>query len=140
MEWERQGLGTSANNMLDANPENSGKQQRTVVDEPMPETSLTSKRQRDPEVEGKNTVENKKKKDEKSIDKFESILEHLKVIVEKLESSNFSNIEEVLRMYPTLDVERGIGSIIAMTGSMKPEGSMPRHQKILQGKKNSNKK
>ena len=69
-------------------------------------------------------MENKKKKDE-----FESILEHLKIIVEDLESSNFSNIEEVLRMYPTLDVERAIGSIIAMTGSMKPQGSMPKHTK-----------
>ena len=68
-----------------------------------------------------------KKKDE--IDEFESILEHLKVIVEELESSNFSNIEEVLGIYPTLDVERAIASIIAMTGSMKPEGSMPKHTK-----------
>ena len=75
-------------------------------------------------------MKHKKEKDEKSIDKFESILEHLKVIVEELECSNFSNIDEVLRMYPTLDVERAIGSIIAMTGSMKPEGSMPRHTKI----------
>ena len=32
-------------------------------------------------------------------------------------------------MYPTLDVERAVGSIIAMTGSMKPEGSIPRHTK-----------
>ena len=88
---------------------------------------MTSKKLREPEEEGKNTVENKKKKDE--IDEFESILEHLKVIVEELESSNISNTEEVLGMYPTLDVEHAIGSIIAMTGSMKPEGSMPKHTK-----------
>ena len=74
-------------------------------------------------------VEHKKEKDEKSIDEFQSILEHLKVIVEELESSNFSNIEEVLGMYPTLDVERAIGSILAMIGSMKPVGSMTRHTK-----------
>ena len=63
------------------------------------------------------------------MDEFECILEHLKIIVEELESSNFSNIEEVLGMYPTLDVERAIGSIIAMTGSTKPVGSMPSHTK-----------
>ena len=95
----------------------------------MPETSLTSKRQREAEEKGKNMVEHKKEKDEKSIDEFQSILEHLKVIVEELESSNFSNIEEVLGMYPTLDVERAIGSILAMIGSMKPVGSMARHTK-----------
>ena len=127
MEWERLGPGTSADNMSDANSENSAEQQRTIANEPMPEASLTSKRLREPEEEGNNTVENKKKKDE--IDEFESILEHLKVILEELESSNFSNIEEVLRMYPTLDIERAIGSIIAMTDSMKPEGSMPKHTK-----------
>ena len=32
-------------------------------------------------------------------------------------------------MYPTLDVERATGSITAMKGSMKPEGSMPKHTK-----------
>ena len=113
--------------MSDANPKNSGEQQRTIVDEPMPEAYLTSKRLREPEEEGQNTVEIKKKKDE--IDDFESILEHLKIIVEELESSNFSNIEEVLGIYPILGVERAIGSILAMTGSIKPEGSMPKHIK-----------
>ena len=63
------------------------------------------------------------------MDEFECILEHLKIIVEELESSNFSNIEEVPGIYPTLDVERAIGSMIAMTGSTKPEGSMPKHTK-----------
>ena len=127
MEWEKLGPGTSADNMSNADPESSGERQRTNADEPMPEASLTSKRLREPEEDGKNIVENKKKKDE--IDEFGCILEHLKVIVEELESSNFSNIEEVLGMYPTLDVERAIGSIIAMTGSTKPEGSMPKHTK-----------
>ena len=32
-------------------------------------------------------------------------------------------------MYPTLDVERTVGTIIAMTGSTKPVGSMPSHTK-----------
>ena len=41
MKWERQGSATSADNMSDANPKNSGEQQRTIVDEPMPEASLT---------------------------------------------------------------------------------------------------
>ena len=127
MEWEKLEPGTSADNMSNADPESSGERQRTNADEPMPEASLTSKRLREPEEEGKNIVKNKKNKDE--IDDFGCILEHLKVIVEELESSNFSNIEEVLRMYPTLEVEPAIGSIIAMTGSTKPEGSMPKHTK-----------
>ena len=45
-------------------------------------------------------MENKKKVG-KSIDDFESILEHLKIIVEELESSNVSNIDEVLGIYST---------------------------------------
>ena len=75
------------------------------VDEPMPEASQTSKRVREPEEE---ETESKKKKD---IGDSESIIEHLKVIVEELESSNFSNIEEVLGMYPTIDIERAVGSM-----------------------------
>ena len=45
--------------MSDANSENSEQQQRTVVDEPMNQASLTSKRQREPEEEGKKTGEQK---------------------------------------------------------------------------------
>ena len=56
MESERQGQGNSANSMSDANPENSEEQQRTLVNEPIAESSLTSKRQREPDDEGKNTI------------------------------------------------------------------------------------
>ena len=34
------------------------------------------------------------------------------------------SIEEVLGIYPTTDIEQAIGTIIAMTSSMKPVGSM----------------
>ena len=56
MESERHGQGNSANSMSDANPENSEEQQRTLVNEPIAESSLTSKRQREPDDEGKNTI------------------------------------------------------------------------------------
>ena len=62
MDWQRLGPGTSANNMSDANTENPGQQRRTTANEPMPKASLTSKRLREPEEEGKNTLEKKKKK------------------------------------------------------------------------------
>ena len=32
-------------------------------------------------------------------------------------------------MYPNLDVEGAVGTIIVMTGSTKPMGSMPSHTK-----------
>ena len=47
----------------------------------------------------------------------------------ELESSNFTNIEEVLGLLPTVDVERAIGSIIAMTGSTIPAANRPNHTK-----------
>ena len=130
MESEEPGQGASADIMSDVDSEQSETPQPTCVDEPMPEASQTSKRVREPEEE---EIESKKKKD---IDDFESIKEHLKVIVEELESSNFSNIEEVLGMYPTIDVERAIGSMIAMTGSTKPVGSMPSHTKKFYKERN----
>lgn len=46
-----------------------------------------------------------------------------------MESSDFTNIEEVLGMFPTVDVERVVGKIIPMTGSSKPAGSIPSHTK-----------
>ena len=42
-----------------------------------------------------------------------------------MESSNFSYIEEVLGIYPTMEVECVVGTMIAITGSTKPEGSIP---------------
>ena len=83
MESEEPGQGASADIMSDVDSEQSETPQPTCVDEPMPEASQTSKRVREPEEE---ETESKKKKD---IDDFESIIEHLKVIVEELESSNF---------------------------------------------------
>lgn len=43
-------------------------------------------------------------------------------MLEELESSNFSYIEEVLGIYPTMEVECVVGTMIAITGS---EGSIP---------------
>lgn len=53
---------TSNNKMSYANSEDSETSQRTVVDEPIPEASLTSKRVRKPEEEGKDNTEHKKRK------------------------------------------------------------------------------
>ena len=47
----------------------------------------------------------------------------------ELESSNFTNVQEVLGLFPTVDVERAIGSIIAMTGSTIPAANRPNHTK-----------
>ena len=60
------------------------------------------------------------------MDEFKSIPGHLKEIVAELESSNF---EEVLGLFPTVDVERAIGSMIAMTGSTIPAANRPNHTK-----------
>ena len=67
---------------------------------------------------------------------FESILEHLKEIVAELESSQFNNIEEVLGIFPTVDVKRAIGSMIAMTGSTIPEENRPNHTKKIYKERN----
>ena len=61
MEWKRLRPSTSTDNMFDTNSENSGEQQRTIANKPMPEASLTSKRLREPEEGGKNTEKKKKK-------------------------------------------------------------------------------
>lgn len=129
MELKEPGQGTSVNNMQKVNSEDCETLQRTLVDEPMSEASLTSKRVGEPEDGGKKHTENKKKKGEVYMDEFNSTVDHLKVTVGEFESSNFSNIEEVLRIYPTLDVQRALGIIIATTGSTKPEESMPSHTK-----------
>ena len=73
----------------------------------------------------------KKKKGNDHTDEFNSIVEHLKVIIEELESWNFSNIKEVLGMYPTLHYEGAIGFVVAMTDSIKPVGFMPSHTKKI---------
>ena len=69
------------------------------------------------------------RKKKNNIDDFESILEHLKEIVAELESSNFTNTEEVLGLFPTVGVEHAVGSMIAMTGSTIPAENRLRHTK-----------
>ena len=128
MESEEPGRDTSADNMSEVDSEKSETPQQTWVDEPMPEASQTSKRVREPE-EGEVTNTPEKSKKKKDLDDFESILEHLKEIVAELESSQFNNIEEVLGLFPTVDVQRAVGSIIAMTGSTIPEENRPSHTK-----------
>ena len=81
----------------------------------MPEVYLTSKRVREPKEEGKDNTANKKKKDDDSTE-FDSIVEHLEVVVEELESSNFSNIEEVLEIYSTIDVECAVCITVTLAG------------------------
>lgn len=76
---------------------------------------MTSKRVREPKEEDKDNTENKKKKDDDSTE-FDSIVEHLEVVVEELESSNFSNIEEVLEIYPTIDVECAVCITVTLAG------------------------
>ena len=95
-----------------------------ITDEPMPEVSLTSKRVREPEETGKEITEIKKKKQETDIE-FESCREHLRVIIDELESSNFENIREVLGMEPTIHVVDAIGTMIAMAGSTRGVDAMP---------------
>ena len=128
MESEEPGQDASADNMSKVDSEKFETPQQTWVDKPMPEASQISKRVREPEErEGANTPEKSKKK--KDLDDFESILEHLKEIVVELESSQFNNIEEVLGIFPTVDVKCAIGSMIAMTGSIIPEENRPSHTK-----------
>ena len=56
---------------------------------------------------------------------FESFVEHLRVIVTELESSNFENIREVLGMEPSVQVECAIATMIALAGSTRSEGAFP---------------
>ena len=45
--------------------------------------------------------------------------------MEELESSNFTNIREVVGMSPNLEAERAVGIMVALAGSAKPEENMP---------------
>ena len=67
----------------------------------------------------------KKKKTYTADEEYESCIAHTKDIVEELESSNFTNIQEVLGMSPNLEVERAVGTMVALAGSTKPDGDMP---------------
>ena len=129
MVLEEPGQDTSAYNMSNMNSKDSEMSERTVVDKPMPEASVISKKVTELEEEGKDNVKNKKKKEDVDTAEFHSIVEHQKVIVEELKYSNFSYIEEVLGMYPTLNTEHIVGTIVTMTGSTKLVGSIPGHTK-----------
>ena len=80
--------------LSEATLEESGTSLQIVVDELMPE----------------------KKKNFTPDEEFESCLAHLRDIVEELESSNFTNIREILRMNPTMEVERAVGTMVALAG------------------------
>ena len=60
----------------------------------------------------------------------------MKEIVAELESSQFNNIEEVLRIFPMVDVQRAVGLMIAMTGSTIPEENRPSHTKKFYKERN----
>ena len=53
-------------------------------------------------------------------EEYASCIAHVKEIVEELESSKFTNIWEVLGMSPNLEVERAVGTMVALAGSTKP--------------------
>ena len=96
--------GTSVvDELSEATLEESGTSLQIVVDELMPE----------------------KKKNFTPDEEFESCLAYLRDIVEELESSNFTNIREILRMNPTMEVERAVGTMVALAGSTKLEWEMP---------------
>ena len=122
MELEVPGLGTSVGETSDTNSEQSDCSWKIITDKPMPEASLTSKRVSEPEEEVKE-AETKKKKEDTT--KFDSCVEHLRVIVEELESSKFQNIREILRLEPSVHVERAVGTMIAMSCSTRPEEAIP---------------
>ena len=98
---------------------------KIVINEPMPELSLTSKRVKEQEEGSKGEEKIGKKNDKNDTAEFDSCIEHLRVIVKKLESSNFENIREVLGMEPSVHVECAVSTVIAMTGLIRSEGEMP---------------
>ena len=73
----------------------------------------------------KKALTKKKKKIYTADEEYKSCIAHIKEIVEGLESSNFTNIQEILRMSPNLEVEHAVGTMVALAGSTKPEGDMP---------------
>ena len=123
MELEAPGQGASVVEISDTNSEQSENSGKIFIDEPMPEVSLTSKRVRKPEERSKGeekiVKKKEKKNDKEDTTEFDSCMEHLRVIVEELESSN------ILGMEPSVDVERAIGTMIAMAGSTRSEGDIP---------------
>ena len=122
------GPGTSAfDELSEATSEESGSSLQIIVNEPIPEASHTSKRVREPKESEhlERKISKKKKKTYTADEEYESCIAHIKDIVEELESSNFTNIREVLGMSPNLEVERAVGTMVALAGSTKPDGDMP---------------
>ena len=115
MDLGKPGQGASADNLSEATSEDSGTSLQIVADEPMPEASLTSKGSREPEdnehIEQKSNKKKFKKADKVDTDEFNHCVAHLREIVEELESSNFTNIREVLGIYSTLEAERAVGTM-----------------------------
>ena len=114
------GPGTSAIDKLsEATSEESGTSLMIVVNEPMPEASHTSKKVREPEESEQPDKKSSGKKKEKTYtadEEYESCALHIKDIVEELESSNFTNIREVLEMFLNLEVQRAVGTMVALAG------------------------
>ena len=120
------GPGTSVGKISDMNSEQSDCLRKIVINEPMPELSLTSKRVKEQEEGSKGEEKiGKKKNDKEDTAEFDSSIEHLRVIAKELESSNFENIREVLGMEPSVHVECAVSTVIAMTGLVRSEGEMP---------------
>ena len=82
----------------------------------------------------------KKRKTYTADEEYESCALHIKDIVEELESSNFTNIREVLGMFLNLEVERAVGTMVALAGSTKPEGDMPSNSRKFYRELKKNKK
>ena len=125
MELEEPGRGTSADELSETTSEASEASLQIVVDEPMPEASLTSKRVREPEEEGTDETEKKTKKKFDEKEELDSCIFHLTEIVKELEEGEFGNIPEVLGIPATEQVQRAVGTMIAMVGSTREEASIP---------------
>ena len=71
----------------------------------------------------KKSSKKKKKKIYTADEEYKSCIAHIKEIMEELESSNFRNIREILGMSPSLEVEHALGTMVALAGSTKLEGT-----------------
>lgn len=127
MELKVPGQDASGREVSDTNSDQSEASWKTVTKKSMPEVSLTSKRVREPEKGSKeqdNTVKKKERNNKGDTVEFSSCVEHLRAVVEELESSNFKNLGEVLGMEPSLHVEQAISTMIAMMGSTNPKDTI----------------
>ena len=114
-ELEEPGRGTSADELSEVTSETSEISLQIVVDEPMPEASQTSQRVREPDEEGTETEKKQKYSEEEELN---SCVMHLREIVKELEEGEFKNIPEVLGIPAIEHVERAVGTMIALAGSI----------------------